>query len=133
MTRLGRHIPALPVGAPSGEAKTPLTTRGGVAFGETSAPNAGRRFLCFKAIYFVIYNDPSIAGMSRMIDDPAQAASVSLTGWEIEQGEENAPICLTLSFEDLRGAEGRLSLVLPPEAAGPLGRTLMQIGAQTVI
>jgi hypothetical protein len=60
---------------------------------------------------------------------------VSLTGWEIEQGKDNAPISLTLSFEDVLGAEGRLSVVLPPEAAGPLGRTLMQIGigAQTIL
>ncbi len=67
-----------------------------------------------------------------MAEDPVQARSVSLTGWEIERGEDNAPIRLTLSFEDLRGVEGRLSVVLPPEAAGPLGRTLMQIGAQTI-
>jgi hypothetical protein len=67
-----------------------------------------------------------------MIEDPAPTRSVSLTGWEIEQGEDNAPIRLTLSFADLLGAEGRLSVVLPPEAAGPLGRTLMQIGAQTI-
>ncbi len=67
-----------------------------------------------------------------MTEDLAPARSVSLTGWEIEQGKDNAPIRLTLSFEDLRGAEGRLSVVLPPEAAGPLGRTLMQIGTQTI-
>jgi hypothetical protein len=67
-----------------------------------------------------------------MTEDPAPARPVSLTGWEIEQGKDNAPICLTLSFEDLFGAEGRLSVVLPPEAAGPLGRTLMQIGAWTI-
>jgi hypothetical protein len=67
-----------------------------------------------------------------MTEDPAPAPSVSLTGWEIEQGKDNEPSCLTLSFEDLLGAEGRLSIVLPPEAAGPLGRTLMQIGAQTI-
>jgi hypothetical protein len=68
-----------------------------------------------------------------MIEDPSQARSVSLTGWEIEQGKDNSPICMTLSFEDLLGAEGRLSVVLPLEAAGPLGRTLMQIGAQTIL
>jgi hypothetical protein len=67
-----------------------------------------------------------------MTENLAQAPSVSLTGWEVEQGEDNAPIRLTLSFEDLLGAEGRLSVVLPAEAAGPLGRTLMQIGAQTI-
>jgi hypothetical protein len=68
-----------------------------------------------------------------MIDDPTQALSVSLTGWEIEQGEENAPICLTLSFEDLRGTEGRLSVVLPAEAVRPLGRTLMQISGEIAL
>ncbi len=68
-----------------------------------------------------------------MTDDPAEARSVSLTGWEIEQGGDQAAICLTLSFEDVLGAEGRLSLLLPPEAAGPLGQTLLQIGAQTIL
>jgi hypothetical protein len=68
-----------------------------------------------------------------MTEDPAPARSVSLTGWEIEEGADNARICLTLSFEDQLGAEGRLSLVLPPEAAGPLGRTLMQIGVQAIL
>ena len=68
-----------------------------------------------------------------MTDDPAEARPVSLTGWEIEQGGDKAPICLTLSFEDVLGAEGQLSLVLPPEAAGPLGRTLLQMGAQTIL
>jgi hypothetical protein len=68
-----------------------------------------------------------------MTEDSGEARSVSLTGWEIEQGKDNARICLTLSFEDLLGAEGRLSFVLPPEAVGPLGRTLMQIGAQTIL
>ncbi len=67
-----------------------------------------------------------------MTEDPAPARSVSLTGWEIEQGKGDAPSRLTLSFEGLLGAEGRLSLVLPPEAAGPLGRALMQIGTQTI-
>ena len=67
-----------------------------------------------------------------MSEDLAPVRSVSLTGWEIEHGEDNAPIRLTMSFEDLLGAEGRLSVVLPPEAAGPLGRTLMQIGAQAI-
>ena len=67
-----------------------------------------------------------------MTDNPSPSRSVSLTGWEIEQGEDNAPIRLTLSFEDFLGAEGRLSVVLPAEAAGPLGRTLMQIGIQTI-
>jgi hypothetical protein len=66
-----------------------------------------------------------------MIEDSAPP-SVSLTGWEIERGEDEAPICLTLSFEDLRGAERRLSFVLPPEAAAPLGRTLLQMGAQDI-
>jgi|HubBroStandDraft_5_1064220.scaffolds.fasta_scaffold71861_2 hypothetical protein len=66
-------------------------------------------------------------------DDNAQSPSVSLTGWEIERNEGKAPICLILSFEDLLGAEGRLSIVLPPEAAAPLGRTLMQFGAATIL
>jgi len=68
-----------------------------------------------------------------MIEDSAPARCVSLTGWEIEEGKDNAPIRLTLSFEDPRGSEGRLSVVLPPEAAGPLGRTLMQIGAERIV
>jgi len=64
------------------------------------------------------------------MDDDAQAPAVALTGWEIERGQAKAPICLTLSFEDALGAEGRLSLVLPPEAAAPLGQTLLQIGVE---
>jgi hypothetical protein len=68
-----------------------------------------------------------------MTENPLPARSVSLTGWEIEQGEDNASIRLTLSFEDLVNGEGRLSVILPPEAARPLGRTLMQIGDQTIL
>jgi hypothetical protein len=68
-----------------------------------------------------------------MTEDRDEARSVSLTGWEIEQGKDDAPICLTLSFEDGLGAEGRLSFILPSEAAGPLGRTLMQVGTRTIL
>jgi hypothetical protein len=67
----------------------------------------------------------------KMVPNPKEAPSVSLTGWEIEQGQNKAPISLTLSFEDLFGAQGRISVVMPPEAAGPLGRTLLQLGAET--
>jgi hypothetical protein len=68
-----------------------------------------------------------------MIEDDGQTPPVCLTGWEIERGEDKAPICLTLSFEDVFGAERRLSVALPPEAAGPLGRTLLQIGAERIL
>lgn len=58
-------------------------------------------------------------------------ATVSLTGWEIAP-TEGTPLLLTLSFEDPLGEEGQLLIVLPVEAAGPLGRTLLKVGADVI-
>ena len=59
--------------------------------------------------------------------DERTPPAICLTAWEIAHGE-GAPLRLILSFEDALGEKGQFSIELPLEAAGPLGRTLSEVG-----